>query len=287
MNVMRALRSEAVHNSPTSDLPGFEPLRAPSASSASFPRSLKIAVWNCRGMHNKELSIRSLLTLTNVDILVLNETFRRPQTPWPTDLPPCLAEATSQSASNSRFPNGVAVIANPRSLGHRGAIRSFSIIEIDNVNGMKIVLKVNQFTIFAIYAPTSAGVTPLTEFAMEAKQAASSGSPVIFCGDLNASHTDDVGHLDYSQRRRYRALAEHLGPPFFRVDTGTEATRPANRIDARNIDGTFIDHIFVANANGLDGRCLSSFGHRSDHHPLTARIVHRNPLKILLSNIGV
>lgn len=228
-------------------------------------------------MHNKELSIRSLLTLTNVDILVLNETFRRPQTPWPTDLPPCLAEATSQSASNSRFPNGVAVIANPRSLGHRGAIRSFSIIEIDNVNGMKIVLKVNQFTIFAIYAPTSAGVTPLTEFAMEAKQAASSGSPVIFCGDLNASHTDDVGHLDYSQRRRYRALAEHLGPPFFRVDTGTEATRPANRIDARNIDGTFIDHIFVANANGLDGRCLSSFGHRSDHHPLTARIVHRNP----------
>lgn len=247
------------------------------ASSARFPKSIKIAVWNCRGILHKKISVALLFESLEADILVLNETFRRPNTPWPCDLPPCLAEATSETSSATRSPNGVAVLANPRSLGHHGRIRSFSVIDTDNINGLKVVLKINQFIIFAVYAPTSAGPGLLRDVAVEAKNYASNGQPVILCGDLNAPHAESLEYVDYLARNRGRTLIEHLGQQFFRVDTGVNPTRPSNRLDSVSNEGSFIDHIFVANANGLDGMCHSDFAHASDHHPISARIRHRNP----------
>ena len=247
------------------------------ASSAKFPHSLKIAVWNCRGIAQKTISINAFFDHSNVDILILNETFRRAKTPWPSYLPPCLAEATSATASVTRSPNGVAVLANPRSLGHRGRIRSFSVLDTDNENGLKVVLKINQFTVFAVYAPTSVGVAPLIAVAREAQNAALLGQPVLFCGDLNAPYSESLGALDHLARNRCRVLIENLGPPFFRVDTGENPTRPANRVDSVAVGGSFIDHIFVANANGLEGRCYDDFPHTSDHNPISATIRHRNP----------
>lgn len=140
-----------------------------------------------------------------------------------------------------------------------------------------MVLKINQFIIFAVYAPTSAGPGLLRDFAVEAKNHASNGQPVILCGDLNASHAESLEYVDYLARNRGRILIEHLGQQFFRVDTGVNPTRPPNRLDSVSNEGSFIDHIFVANANGLDGMCHSDFAHTSDHHPISARIRHRNP----------
>ena len=270
-----ALRSEAITASPT-DLRGFEPLRAPLASSAKLPKSLKIAVWNCRGIAPKTQAISSLFEVYDFDLLVLNETFRRAKTPWPSYLPPCLAEATSDSSSTTRSPNGVAILANPRSLGHRGRIRSFSVIDCDNIHGLKVVLKINQFTIFAVYAPTSTGTDLLTQFTHEAKELAACGDPVVFCGDLNVPREEFQG-MDHVSRTRHRVLHDNLGPLFFRVDTGEDPTRPANRVDSVSNAGSFIDHIFVANANGLAGRCHSDFAHTSDHHPISAQLCHRRP----------
>jgi len=54
---------------------------------------------------------------------------------WTIDLPSCIAEAASKSFSATRSPNRVAVIANPRSLGHKGSI-PYSVIETDNVSGI-------------------------------------------------------------------------------------------------------------------------------------------------------
>lgn len=61
-----------------------------------------------------------------------------------------------------------------------------------------------------------------------------------------------------------------------RVDTGPEPTRPSNRIDSADLLGTIIDHIYVANANALDGACASSLAHSSDHHPIFARVISRS-----------
>ena len=237
---------------------------------------IKIAVWNCRGMHNKLLAIEALFEETNADILVLNETFRPANTPWPSRLPPCLAEATSNSASPTHVPNGVAVLANRRAVVHKGAIRSFSVLEVDNVNGTKVVMKINQFTLMAVYAPPSLGVECLQQFLTQANDLARDGSPVVLCGDLNAIHSADlVPDSDYTARRRQQILCSQLQPSFFRVDTGPSPTRPANRRDAANTVGTIIDHFLVANADGTDGNCLNTFGHSSDHHPIVARFLFR------------
>ena len=276
MSPNRALLPRSVPTS-TIDLNSFEQLRAPRAASARFPKSLKIVVWNCRGIQHKKISINSLFEVSNADIIILNETFRKPRVPWPSDLPPCLAEATSESTSTTRTPNGVAVLANPRSIGHHGRIRSFSVIDTDNINGLKVVLKVNQFIIFAVYAPTSAGPGLLRDFATEAKNAASNGQPVILCGDFNATNPESSESMDYLIGNRGRILIENLGRQFFRVDTGTTPTRPSNRTDSISDDGSLIDHIFVANTNGLEGQCLSDFTHTSDHHPISARIRHHQP----------
>ena len=127
----------------------------------------------------------------------LTKLFRRPNTPWPSDLPPCLAEATSAATSATRSPNGVAVLGTPVHSGTTAAFRSFSVIEIDNVNGLKVVLRINQFTVFAVYAPTSAGPGLLLSLPVKLDRQRPMDSPLYFCGDLNAPHSESVGNLDH------------------------------------------------------------------------------------------
>jgi hypothetical protein len=117
----------------------------------------------------------------------------------------------------------------------------------------------------------------LRDFATEAKNAASNGQPVILCGDFNATNPESSESMDYLIGNRGRILIENLGRQFFRVDTGTTPTRPSNRTDSISDEGSLIDHIFVANTNGLEGQCLSDFTHTSDHHPISARIRHHQP----------
>ena len=275
MSENRALLPRTVSTSPN-DLHSLEQLRAPVASSARFPKSLKIAIWNCRGIHGKKFAIFDIFDKTGADLLVLNETFRRPNALWLDGFPPLLAEATSASSCPRRLSNGVAILSNPRSKSHSGPIRTYSVVAVDNVNGLKVVLKVNQFTIFAVYAPTSAGIETLSSFAREAQSIAASGQPVIFCGDLNAPHSDHPRASEQYFRSRARVLLDSLGPPFFRIDTGLNPTRPANRVDSVAA-GAIIDHVYVANANGLEGKCFHTLGLTSDHRPIFARIRHHNP----------
>ena len=122
--------------------------------------------------------MHNIFRLTVVDILVLNETFRLPGVPWPRSLPPCLAEATYSGSSSTRLANGVAVLANPQSLRLNGNIRNFSILNIDNVHGLKVVTKINNLTLIAVYAPSSAGNELLTSFLSEATQLSSNQCPV-------------------------------------------------------------------------------------------------------------
>lgn len=242
-----------------------------------FPKNIKITVWNCRGIHNKVLSTEALLSESDADILVLNETFRPSNTPWPSTLPPCLAEATSANPSPTHVPNGVAVIANRRAIARNGAIRSFSILEVDNINGTKVIMKINQFILMAIYAPPSMGIECLQQFLTQANDLARDGTPVVLCGDFNAIHSHTlVSPSDSTARRRHQIFTELIQPSFYRVDTGSSPTRPANRRDATNTIGTVIDHILVANADALDGKCMNSFAHSSDHHPICARILLRH-----------
>ena len=68
------------------------------------------------------------------------------------------------------------------------AIRSFDVLEVDNVNGTKVVMKINQFILLAVYAPPSLGVECLQHFLIQANDLARDGSPVVLCGDLNEIH---------------------------------------------------------------------------------------------------
>ena len=252
----------------------FDLLRVKNRHVRSFPASLKIAVWNCRGVASKSHTIRNLFLTTGADLLVLNETFRRAHTPWPSDLPPCLAEATALSESQTRQPNGVAVLVNPDAIGLNGSIRSFSILEVDNIHGLKVTLKVNQFILIAVYVPTSLGPDFFRSVLNDANLFARDQQPVILCGDLNAIHAPELVS-NPAALSRHRILASGSGY-FHRVDTGLEPTRPSNRIDSVDLLGTIIDHIYVANANALDGACISSLAHSSDHHPIFARIISRS-----------
>ena len=220
----------------------FDLLRVKDRNVSNFPASIKIAVWNCRGVASKSHSVRILFASSGADILILNETFRRSSTPWPGDLPPCLAEATALVESQTRQPSGVAVLVNPASIGLNGSIRSFSILEVDNVHGLKVVLRVNQFTLVAVYVPTSLGPDFLRSVLSDANLLVRDHQPVILCGDLNATHSVDLAS-NPTALSRHRILAA-ASAQFHRVDTGPEPTRPSNRIDSVDSFGTIIDHIY-------------------------------------------
>ena len=122
-------------------------LSASPRRSTQLPQSLKIATWNCCGLSSKSHQVDELFEISQADILILNETFRQPGTPWPSVLPPLLAEATSSGDSRTRQPAGVAVLANPLALRQGGKIRSCETIGVDNENGTKVVVKVNNLIV--------------------------------------------------------------------------------------------------------------------------------------------
>ena len=242
---------------------------------AQLPRSLKIVSWNCCGLLTKSHQVSDLFEYSGADILILGETFRPPGAPWPSILPPLLAEATSSVESLTRQSAGVAILANPLALRNGGNIRSCEVITVDNVNGTKAVVKVNNLIIVAIYAPVSQGSDLLAEYLQEASTFSADGSPVVICGDFNAPHEYDGPNG--SLRARNRILTSNLGTHFFRADTGPVPTRPANRSDSVAPEGNFLDHIYGANVNALESDCLSDFVHTSDHHPITSRVFPQSP----------
>ena len=251
----------------------FEVLRIRDLDHRNFPGSLSIVSWNCRGISRKYHSIHDIFRLTGADILVLNETFRLPGTPWPSSLPPCLAEATNSSSSLTRLANGVAVLANPSSLGIGGSIRSYSILSVDNDHGLKVTLKINNLILMAVYAPSSAGIVLLTDLLREATDLSSNLSPVVLCGDLNVTPIDAPPNAPTRVRHFYRLL----GGNFFRADTGPIPSRPANRLDAVNQVGNTLDHFFGAHVTFDLSMCLHSLVHASDHHPILTRVTPVRP----------
>ena len=72
-----------------------------------------------------------------------------------------------------------------------------------------------------------------------------------------------------------------LGASFFRADTGEDATRPTNRVDAVNLDGNILDHFFGAHVSFDFSRCLNTFAHDSDHHPIMTRV---SPMRLQTDN---
>ena len=246
--------------------------RARGAS--ALPRSLILGVWNCRGIASKHLQIANLFEESEADIIVLNETFRKAGTPWPALLPPCLAEATAAAdSSETRPPAGVAVLLNPRNALGDGRIKRFEILESDNVLGTKVVIRVNNVIIFAVYCPPSVeGEQLLATYGAEAADLASNGSSVVFCGDLNV--VPPLSPATYNMRSRWNTLVSSLPPAlFFRGDTGGTPTRPSNRSDSVNLHGNILDHVFGANTNLCEGKVLDAFAHTSDHHPVLIRVV--------------
>lgn len=204
--------------------------------STRLPRSLKIVSWNCCGVNSKSHQILDVFDSSQADILILVETFRQHGTPWPVLLPPLLAEATSSGDSRTRQPAGVAVLVNPLALRRNGNVRSFEILSVDNLKGTKVVIKVNNLIIMAVYAPVSQGCELLASHLQEASALAANGSSVLICGDFNAPHEYN-GH-DGSLRARHRTLVSNLGPDFFRADTGPIPTRPSNRSDSLKLFGS-------------------------------------------------
>lgn len=251
----------------------FEVLRIHDLDHRNFPRSLTVVSWNCCGIQSKYHSIHNIFRVTGADILILNETFRLPGVPWPRSLPPCIAEATNSGSSATRRANGVAVLANPNSLGINGSIRTFSVLSVDNIRGLKVIVKVNNLTILATYAPTSLGNDLLTELLHEADQLSSDHSPVVLCGDLNITPLGDTPTIPGRVRHFYNAL----GANFFRADTGNIPTRPSNRIDSVNTAGNTLDHFFGAHVQFDFSLCMHEFRHTSDHHPIMTRVSTMRP----------
>lgn len=130
----------------------FDFLRVHQRRAGSFPRSLRLAMWNCRGIKNKYHQIWDLFMETDVDVLILNETFRSSGAVWPKNLPPCIGDIGEATASVSmqdgqrRMANGVAVLVNPKSITAKGKIRKVELLEVDSVSGTKVVVKVNNLT---------------------------------------------------------------------------------------------------------------------------------------------
>lgn len=251
----------------------FEILRIRDLDHRNFSRSLHIVSWNCRGIQNKYHSIHNIFRVTGADILVLNETFRLPGVPWPSSLPPCIAEATNSGSSITRLSNGVAVLANPDSLGLNGNIRTFSVLNVDNTHGLRVTVKVNNLTILGVYAPTSIGNDFITEVLTEANRLQFNQSPVVLCGDLNVTPIDATPTI----RSRINHFYNNLGANFLRADTGDVPTRPANRVDSVNTVGNTLDHFFGAHVQFDLSMCMHGLNHTSDHHPIITRVTPVRP----------
>ena len=103
-------------------------------------------------------------------------------------------------------------------MGH-GKIRSYEILETDKVSGTKVVVRVNNFIILLSIAPLPPMENPFfVPTVLEAYALALDGTPVIFCGDLNASPCPSASP---STRNRWNVLRSSLGTTlFFRGDTG-------------------------------------------------------------------
>lgn len=124
----------------------FALLRIQQRQAGSFPKSLRVIMWNCRGLKLKNHQVWDLFDETGADVLVLNETFRSPGTVWPRNLPPCVGEGTSSQGlqyGQRRIANGVAILVNPKSITSKGKIRRVELLEVDNTLGTKVVMKIN------------------------------------------------------------------------------------------------------------------------------------------------
>ena len=141
-------------NSPLSHLDPVSPFMLtilPRPSISSLPKHISIGVWNIRGnIPDKINEIHRFFQSSSCDILVLNETFRTPNSSWPRSHPPLLAESCSSAPTATRHPAGVAVIANRDNL-HK--LRSFSLLEFPCPNGTKVCLRINNFILLAVYIP--------------------------------------------------------------------------------------------------------------------------------------
>ncbi len=204
-------------------------------SAEPLSSSLRVAVWNCRGGLELKLNeIQLLFRLSNCDILVLNETFRRPGTRWPSYFPPLLGESTDHASSPTRCPAGVAIVANSRRIEN---IKSFSAVDHPASDGTKVCIKVNNVVILAVYIPPYSP-NLLAEYVAQAHRLSSERESVIFCGDMNATHNLAGTHID--------ALTLPRGSSsFFRANTGPAFTRPS----LSGQGGSVIDFIFGANAD--------------------------------------
>ena len=260
---------------------GFDLLRARPVNPRleRLPGSLKVGLWNCRGIRNKEQVLRDLLQESGADVLVLNETMRPSMRPWPSYLPACAAEATREQRLSAdddgnprRNPGGVAVLVSDEARKPSGAVQKIEVLAVDNVLGTKVIIRVNDLILFGVYCPPNAeGYELLLQYAAEAAVLARS-DPVVFCGDLNLHMTDDDVGEDATKVARFK---EALGPDFVRAATGSNFSRPANRIDAVNEDGRNLDHFFVAGLDALDGEVLVDYSDFSDHRPLMVGVVLR------------
>ena len=214
-------------NSPLSHLDPVSPFMLtilPRPSISSLPKHISIGVWNIRGnIPDKINEMHRFFQSSSCDILVLNETFRTPNSSWPRSHPPLLAESCSSAPTATRHPAGVAVIANRDNL-HK--LRSFSLLEFPCPNGTKVCLRINNFILLAVYIPPTSPIL-LRSYAAQARTLASDGTPVILCGDLNAHSTNLGSHHDNEAGGYLNALLCPHGPNrFFRLDTGPEPTRP-------------------------------------------------------------
>ena len=87
-------------------------------SSFISSNSTEVAVWNCRGGLEQKLNeIQLLFHLSNCDILVLNETFRRSRTRWPSYFPPRFVTYSSDKCRshqhNHKYPCTFSSNKNP------------------------------------------------------------------------------------------------------------------------------------------------------------------------------
>jgi len=242
----------------------FSPL-TPPASNKSFPKSLKIAVWNCRGGLRDKLDwFDFLFRVSDCDLLILNETFRKPGTPWPSYFPPLLGESTNNSASPTRSSAGVAVVANPARLRN---IKFFATLEPPAIDGTKVCLLVNNMTILAVYVPPSSPEL-LSEYVTLAQEL-SNVRPVVFCGDFNAHSALFCRSPSNPAGRVLEGLLTPRGQnSFFRANTGPAFTR----IPSEGQAGSIIDFIFASKCNMTDSRCFDSHDWPSDHRPISSQI---------------
>lgn len=230
---------------------------------SSLPRSLNIAVWNCRGgIESKLVELQHLFRISNCDVLVLNETFRRPGVPWPSYFPPLIAESTDQSNSLTRCAGGVAVVANPANIAR---IKSISVLDNPSTDGTKVCVRVNNLIILGVYIPPSSPQL-LEVYSSLAHQLTAGNTPVVICGDMNA-HSRQFGAASQNLAGSYLEYLVHPrgSSSFFRADTGVAPTRPSTN----GSGGSIIDFIFAANSNLADGRCFDSVDWSSDHRPIS------------------